>query len=167
MKCYVATNNQRKIEITKTVLTEIFPLIEVVHCQAKSEVSDTPWDDDTVIGAINRAKNALKENPDAELGVGIETGLREKLGKIFEETWCCIVDREGNEFVGFASGNVVNRTRETRIIINDLGSKILDGFKGDEELRALSILGSIKSAATLVKKAINNTTWLINVKIGG
>jgi len=153
MKCYVATNNLRKIEITKTVLTEMHSQIEVVPCEANSEVSDTPWDDDTVIGAINRAKNALNLNPNADLGVGIETGLREKLGKIFEETWCCMVDREGNEFVGFASGNVVNRTRETKIIINSKGSKILEGFEGDEEIRAQSILGSIWSAAILMKKS--------------
>ncbi len=152
MKCYVATKNPKKIEVAQKVLSEYFSEIQVIGCSASSGVSETPWDKDTVIGSKNRAINSIKENADADLGMGIETGLTEKQGKIFEETWCCIMDKIGHEFLGYASSNVVEVSDNTKVVLDDSGSKRLEGFEGDPEVREISLLTSIKITTLLLKK---------------
>jgi non-canonical (house-cleaning) NTP pyrophosphatase len=58
MKVYVATKNEAKVNIVKEVISSLInnEEIEIIACEAKSDVSETPWDEETLNGAINRAK---------------------------------------------------------------------------------------------------------------
>jgi len=71
---------------------------------AKSHVSETPWDEETYAGARNRAQGAFLAHPNAEYAIGIESGLVERYGQTYEEAWCCIIDKNKQEFFGYSSG---------------------------------------------------------------
>lgn len=67
----LGTNNQAK-RAAVFLASGIEPICRTVP----SGVSDQPMtEDETIIGAINRAKNALEAEPEADLGLGLEGGL--------------------------------------------------------------------------------------------
>lgn len=158
MKIYIATKNERKIDLAKKILSSFFSDVEVIGCEAKSEVSDTPWGKETYDGARNRSKNSLKENVIGDFGLGLETGLVEKYGNIYEETWCCITDKKEKEFWGYSSGNVIPEDVLKRFVQNkDTDTKSLEVFNqkdnswqlysGNMELRDICLENAIRLAA--------------------
>jgi inosine/xanthosine triphosphatase len=67
-----------------------------------SGVPDQPWgDEQTRLGAFNRAGNALAETG-ADLGVGLEGGVVETSVGLMTCAWCAIVDDRGK--VGYGGG---------------------------------------------------------------
>ncbi|MFZ8830097.1 MAG: inosine/xanthosine triphosphatase [Candidatus Aenigmatarchaeota archaeon] len=156
MKVYVATKNEAKVNIVKEVISSLInnEEIEIIACEAKSDVSETPWNEETLNGAINRAKNAKKENPDGDLYIGIETGLTERFGFLFEETWCFAIYKNENEFLGYSSGNVISEKVLKRILKDEkTNAKILEIFdddlktwvkySGDKTIREISIRNAL------------------------
>jgi len=105
MKFAVGSESERKIySVTKIIKEHLSENIEVVGFPAPSNVPETPWDNETHDGARNKAlatKNAIS---DADYYIGLESGLIERYGNIYEEAWCCIIDRDSHEFLGFSSG---------------------------------------------------------------
>ena len=160
MKIYTATKNSDKIKLLRDIAREIFSSdVDVQGCSAKSGVSETPWERETYLGAKNRAINALQDNKGADLGVGIETGLSRRFGHIFEETWCCVVDKKGNEFWGYASGNVIPVNIKKRVVEDKkTGTRSLEVFdqktdsfsvySGDPAIRAVCLSNAIRMALT-------------------
>ena len=69
-----------------------------------SGISDQPYNDETRIGAVNRAKMTLKAAEQAEYGVGIEGGIEIRDDIAFVNAWCAIVDMEGNVNFGHSFG---------------------------------------------------------------
>ena len=90
----VGSKNPVKLNATKNVLKRIYDDLTVSSIDADSEVPDQPFGmDQTVEGAVNRAKNAFKEEFD--LSVGIESGLIEVPHTItgyIDIQWCAIFD---------------------------------------------------------------------------
>src|SRR5690606_21361072 len=70
---------------------------------ADSRVPETPWDRQTYDGARNRARHCKEQNM-GDYFIGLESGLIERYGHIFEEAWCCIVNEAGEEYFGYSSG---------------------------------------------------------------
>src|SRR5688500_7058810 len=71
----VASTNRVKIEAALTGFRRMFPNdhYEAVGVTALSGVSDQPMtDDETLRGAVERAKQARQVRPDADFWVGIE-----------------------------------------------------------------------------------------------
>lgn len=56
-------------------------------------------DSESIEGAINRAKGALKKAK-ADFSVGIEGGIQELNGRWFTSGWVAIVDKKGNISLG-------------------------------------------------------------------
>ncbi len=101
----VGSKNPVKINATKNVLERIYTEITVLSKDVDSEVPDQPFGlDQTVKGAVNRAKNVYSEEYD--LGVGIESGLikvPETLTGYIDIQWCAIFDGK-NITIGASSG---------------------------------------------------------------
>ena len=76
---------------------------EVAGVDVASGVAAQPvGDEETIRGAVNRARAALAAGPGkAELGVGLEGGVVEIGGALSCCAWCAIVDRAGR--IGLAS----------------------------------------------------------------
>lgn len=95
MKIIVGSKNNVKIDAVKEILVEYpdFKNSEVVSVDVSSDVSDQPKSiDETIKGAINRAKNSFS---DCDLAIGIESGLMKvpntKTGYM-DVTACAIYD---------------------------------------------------------------------------
>ncbi len=100
MKIAIGSKNPVKIAAVRDGLIEAFPYAEFVAVEASSGVSDQPiGDGETTKGAINRAQNALKEL-NADLGVGLEGGVKETEHGMMGTVWCAIVDKYGKVSLG-------------------------------------------------------------------
>lgn len=106
MKFIIGSNSQKKIETAAKVIKQIVNEgeVEVTGYPARSQVSETPWDKETFKGACNRAVDCKSNIGGADYFIGLESGLVERYGRIFEEAWCCILDKNGKEYFGYSSG---------------------------------------------------------------
>lgn len=94
MKVAVGSKNPVKVKATQNVLEKIYKNLEVVSVDADSEVPAQPFGlEQTIKGAINRAKNAF--SMEFDLSVGIESGLMETPNSItgyIDLQWCAVFD---------------------------------------------------------------------------
>lgn len=96
--------SQRKLDMVKKVVSVYFGEdVTVNGFGAKSGVSETPYDVETFQGAQNRAGHAKQERPGADVYVGLESGLVERYGHIYEEAWAVVFWKE-QEYCGYSSG---------------------------------------------------------------
>lgn len=109
MKIMIGTTNRIKLMAIEEVLLSIKAKNKIefttLSASIESQVPDTPYEDETIKGAKNRA-NLLFENysNDADIFVGLESGLIKRYDNIYEECWCVIKDKNGDEFYGYSSG---------------------------------------------------------------
>lgn len=116
MKVIVGSKNPVKVGAVKEGFGRYFSDLVVVGSEVKSGVGEQPMSEkETMNGARLRAYAALKSDPKADYGVGLEggvtelnptspnwTGMHGGKGKMFECAWVAIVDRDGKE--GLAGG---------------------------------------------------------------
>lgn len=99
----VGSTNPVKIKAVHSAFKKCWPDTEweVKGVEVASDVSHQPMtDSESVHGARNRAKRALKKVPHAEFGVGLESGLQ-KVGKEwFSCGWIVVIDRQKREGIG-------------------------------------------------------------------
>ncbi|PIT89033.1 MAG: inosine/xanthosine triphosphatase [Candidatus Levybacteria bacterium CG10_big_fil_rev_8_21_14_0_10_36_7] len=101
----VGSKNKTKTKPVKEVFSKHFKNLKVVAVEVDSGVNDQPMsDDETFLGAKNRAQAALKKVKDADFGVGIEGGIHEYSYGHFERSMVVIMDRKGNFGVGATGG---------------------------------------------------------------
>jgi inosine/xanthosine triphosphatase len=102
----VGTENEVKSNAVKNIFQKWYKDIEIKTTSVSSDVSPQPWDHETIIGAINRSKAALKAEPDAHFGIGIEAGLfwNDTVKEYFDVQFCAICDRGGRITIGHGPG---------------------------------------------------------------
>lgn len=84
-KCYLGSLNKVKLEATQEVLNNY----EVVGIAVSSGVSSQPLSDkETILGAINRAKNLPKDG----LRIGLEAGVQMQNEILFLVNWGVLID---------------------------------------------------------------------------
>lgn len=105
MKFVIGSASQRKIDVAKSVIAEFFKDAGVVveGYASVSGVPETPWDKETFDGANNRAIDAWKNVKGADYYIGLESGLVERYGAVYEEAWA-VVSNGKKEFYGYSSG---------------------------------------------------------------
>ena len=96
MKILVGSQNPVKIKSVKSAFSKFFDDIEVKGISVDSKVPDQPINDDTFIGAKNRAEALYKLNDiqklDAEYFVGIEGGVSKIFDRWFAYGCMCIMN---------------------------------------------------------------------------
>jgi inosine/xanthosine triphosphatase len=96
MDVVVGSKNPVKTNATKNILEKIYGNVNIMSVDADSQVPHQPFGkEETIQGAINRAKNAYCD--DFDLSVGIESGLMETPKSItgyIDLQWCAIFDGE-------------------------------------------------------------------------
>ncbi len=105
MKIIVATRNKRKLSAVRSVLQkmDIGENFDIFARSVSSGVPDTPFGKETKQGAINRAKNAQLQDPACDMYIGMESGLVNRYGDMFEEVWVAVIKGE-RQFVAYSSG---------------------------------------------------------------
>ena len=105
MIIHVASQNPVKINATKHVIKRVFggQEYDVLGVDTTSDVSEQPINEEVILGAKNRARNALQ---DADLAIGIEGGLiwNSQSSTYFETQYCAIIDRQGHLTLGHGAG---------------------------------------------------------------
>lgn len=105
MRVSIGSTNPVKIKaVEKAFQMRIKEKVYFCYHQVASEMPEQPYDDDTRIGAYNRAKKSLEVAPQAEYGVGIEGGIELRGDVAYANAWCAIVDRNGLASYGHSIG---------------------------------------------------------------
>lgn len=153
MKVAVGSKNPVKVKATENVLKRIYKDLEVISIDVDSQVPDQPFGiDQTIHGAVNRAKNAYSSG--FNLSVGVESGLMEtphSLTGYMDLQWCAVFD--GNRTtLGVSSG-----FEYPPCVIE----KVLEGFEvGDvmDQVTGISNLGEKWGAVSYLSKGLLNRT---------
>ncbi len=135
----VGSSNPVKVQAVKNVLSILLPQAEVVMREVQSVVSAQPMGiDETIRGAIGRAKRALDQDKNAEMGVGIEAGLIPvpyTLSGWMDQQYAAIADRHGRVTIGGGPSfeypeEVVRKVHSTQ---SEIG-KVMEELTGIEDL---------------------------------
>lgn len=105
MKVIIGTKNQKKIETVSSIFKNIFDRedMTVTGYPALSKVPEAPHGRETYEGALNRATECSKLGL-ADYYVGIESGLVERYGNMFEEAWAVVISSDETKYIGYSSG---------------------------------------------------------------
>jgi len=133
MKIVVGSTNPVKVGAVEEAFKKYFPDCSVIGQEASSEVSEQPRsEEETINGAINRAKNSIADN---DFGVGVEGGVCVINHKMFDCAWVAIIDKTGK--IGLSGGlyfelpeKVVKKIEEGR----ELGP-IMNEMTGEENVK--------------------------------
>jgi inosine/xanthosine triphosphatase len=100
LKAVIGSKNPAKIKAVEKALLSLDLAAEIINIDVDSGVSNQPISDqETVNGAIHRAKQALL-NSEADIAVGLEGGVvLEQSKDVMICNWGALVDREGNEYI--------------------------------------------------------------------
>jgi len=153
LKVIVGSKNPVKINATSNILSKIYGDIEVTSKDADSGVPDQPFGlDQTIKGAINRAKNAYSKRFD--LSVGIESGLMETPNSItgyIDLQWCAIFD--GDKITIGVSSGFEYPPEVVKEVLNGVEvGDVMDKITGVEEL------GQKKGAVSYLSRDMINRT---------
>lgn len=102
MQIVLASTNRAKLSATQAVMGRVWPDADVQGVTVSVDVPAQPIGDEaTQAGAISRAKEAIRRNG-ADLGLGLEGGLRQTLAGWALCSWAAVVDSNGLVGVGGA-----------------------------------------------------------------
>lgn len=137
MKVLIATKNQGKIEGAKKALEHYFTDIEIEGIPVQSNVPEQPVNKEIYEGAKNRVKNlkkyAKENNIEADLFLGIESGINDLLGRWMITNIAIIEDSNNFESYGTSPSFPVPDRLVKDIIDTDL-SQVMDKiFTKDDE----------------------------------
>ncbi|MDF2945402.1 MAG: yjjX [Bacillales bacterium] len=100
MKIGIGSLNPTKVN----AVSSIFPDKEVIALVTDSGVSSQPMSiEETVNGALNRAKHCMKINDEIDFAIGLEGGVNKYDFGLFLVNWGVLVDRNGLEIVAGGS----------------------------------------------------------------
>jgi len=162
MKFIIGSASERKINISKEVIQELFKNEEITveGYAAKSGMPETPFDQETFDGAKNRALDSKTHANDKDFWIGLESGLVERYGHIFEEAWAAVIDKEGKEFYGYSSGlkvpdYILQKMAERKLSHSELMSEIEIEFDLPNETWG-NYSGGMISREVSLKEALRN-----------
>jgi inosine/xanthosine triphosphatase len=104
MKIAIGTTSELKIRALKAALEKLGIEVEIAPVKTESGVSNQPFGyKESTKGARNRASSAL-EKENADMALGVESGLIEIEGNYFDIACVYIKTKEGEESVSYSSG---------------------------------------------------------------
>ncbi len=159
LRVNVGSENPNKVMAVRDVFSMFYEDVDIKVVKVESDVPEQPFDRETVKGAINRAKKALR---DADLGIGIEAGLlwNDVEKRYFDVQYCAITDKREWITVGHGPGFyypdvVIERVKKGRSIsesmkevfgVENIGYKegavgfLTEGKYGRRELTKTAVL---------------------------
>ena len=139
MNAVIGTTNKGKIDGAKQALNGFFDDVQVLGLKVESGVPNEPVNKDILVGAKNRAKNAMNSAKNsgikADFFMGIESGITNLLGnwQIVNVAYC--IDKNGYESFGTSAGFPVPKKYVDEIIKTELGS-VMDHIFETNDLRS-------------------------------
>lgn len=168
MQIVLGSASKRKLQIAQTILKEFYPDAKVQGKEVSSGVSETPYDQETKMGAKNRAKQVQMLFPDSDFAIGIESGLVKRYGDLYEEAWACVMSKSGESFFGYSSGLKIPESIIREMKKGTAHADLMNQF--DEQLGIKtkdtwgSYSGKLISRDVSLQEALRNA--LIQIKAG-
>lgn len=101
----VGSQNKAKNEAVKTAFEKVYNNVETHGFDVPSGIADQPkTNEESIEGAINRARGALELLPEGEFGVGLEGNVYTVADRMMLLGWVAIINREGIIGIGNSSG---------------------------------------------------------------
>ncbi|KLV21901.1 inosine/xanthosine triphosphatase [Niallia circulans] len=135
MKVCIGTNNKAKVKAVKNCLEKDMT-IEFATFNVSSGVSEQPFsDEETIKGAINRAKAALQEGA-GEIGIGLEGGVHRTNGILFLTNWGALVGRDGTTYIASGARIPLPKEIETKLVAGRELGPVMDEYAQKENVRS-------------------------------
>ena len=147
----VGSENRVKVSAVESVFSRVFCDVRVYAVKVNSGVPPQPLNDETIKGALNRAREALRNCENADMGVGIEAGLFRVADSFFDFQWCAITSRDGMTSLGCGPGFAHPHTVIERVIRR--GEEIERAY---EALTGVKNIGEKTGAVGFLSKNITN-----------
>lgn len=133
MKILVGSKNPVKINAVKEAFEKHFGEAEVIGIEVPSQVPDQPINEETLIGAENRARNLYKINDEqnikADYCVGVEGGIINQHKRWFAFGGMCVINNKGKVSFGssphFELPKIVVDKLLNRIELGDVMDEIM------------------------------------------
>jgi len=168
MNIYVGTTNKAKLDAVTSVATEmrVHPSFEVHGYKAESGVSETPLNEQTILGALNRAKAVRNAYPEEDMYIGIESGIVSRYSDFYEEVWAVVIYgkkvcaayssgvRLPDKVVDHINGDIQNHPNAMDTLREEYDIEHHDGNNSDTWG---NYTGNIIDREVGVKEAIRNT----------
>ena len=133
MKIAIGTKNPAKVKAAQLACRELGG--ELLSVNVPSGVSEQPFsDDETIEGALNRARNALNETG-ADFGIGLEGGVVQTPYGLFVCNWGALITSEGDQFIaGGARIKLANAVAQELNRGRELGP-VMDEYTKKQDIR--------------------------------
>jgi len=131
----VGSKNPAKVSAVKKVFKEVFEAeVEVFGLSVESGVSKQPINEETFVGARNRAGRALEVGA-ADYGVGIEGGLVKLGGRWYNLGFVVVINRRGEVGTGTSGWFECPKTPLEEIRKGRELADVMDEVSGTRESR--------------------------------
>ncbi|AYV74135.1 MULTISPECIES: DUF84 family protein [Niallia] len=135
MKVCIGTNNKAKVKAVKNCL-EKDTAIEFATFNVSSGVSEQPFsDEETIKGAVNRAKAALQEGA-GEIGIGLEGGVHRTNDTLFLTNWGALVWKDGTTYIASGARIPLPKEIETKLVAGRELGPVMDEYVQKENVRS-------------------------------
>ncbi len=136
IKFSIGSENKDKVKGAKDAVSKFFGKCSVKGFKVKSRVKNQPTGEETIKGAINRAKAVFK---DCDFSVGLESGLFLFRGTYYNIMWCALYDGK-TVFLGSSMGFAIPDTlgKEAKVKTLSRAFEYLYGKKANGVIDVLS-----------------------------
>jgi len=147
MEIAVGTQNAAKLKAVQLAIDQLKTLpswpagantIKIEPVKVASAVSAQPMsDDETMRGAIARARAALDATPAATFGIGLEGGVQEICGRWLECGFIAVVERaSGRVGLGTSARYELSAKIVARLQQGEELSQVIDDLSGQDDVRS-------------------------------
>jgi inosine/xanthosine triphosphatase len=152
MKIAVGTTNEAKMRSVRIALDKLGFAYTLEGVKVDSKVNAQPLsEDETIKGAITRAKETSKEIKGTEYTIGIESGIQKINQKYFECGWICVI-QTFDEKIGLASSN---RYEVSNVLMEKINSG-LELSAAIEGILGLENVGSSTGMSGIITNGLIN-----------
>lgn len=93
-------------------------------------------DEESITGALNRARASLAAHPEAQFGVGMEGGLQKLGDRWYECGWIAVVDKTGKQGIGSSARFEISNVIITEILKGKELAQVIDELTGLHDVRS-------------------------------
>jgi inosine/xanthosine triphosphatase len=124
VKIAIGSKNPAKVQ----AVNNVFQDAEILSLSVESGVSEQPFsDDETIEGAVNRAKNCLIHSH-ADMGIGLEGGVVQTKQGLFLCNWGAMVTRDSIIWIAGGARILLPDSVATRLINGEELGPVMDDF---------------------------------------
>ncbi len=159
MKIALGTASKDKVKFLEEVLEEIGikEKIKVFPIKCSSGISEQPLtEEETKMGSINRAKEAIKIIKEADFGVGIEIGYnKEENEKYFMFCYATLINKKGTHFCSVSDKLLLPNFHQEKINNKiSICESVKKYYQDEEDLTKIYLGKMVDNRELLIKSAI-------------